>query len=97
VYLGSAQQPDLFLGAMLTHSSGYGNIPMRANHFEKNDCNGNAWKIQFEKTCMVNELLHKKEEWQPFKKVGQLTIAGLQFIRSQLGGKTPAFSSLNAD
>jgi hypothetical protein len=97
VYLGPSKQNDLFEGAMITHSPSFGNVPLTAAHFETTDGNGNPWKVQFDDTHMVNQLFHKKEDWHPFTKVGQLTPAGLQFVRTQLGGQRPAFSPWNKD
>ena len=87
----------MFLGAMLTHSPRFKNISLEEDHFEKNDEHGNPWQVQFEKSFIAGDLYHKKEEWRPFTKVGQLSKAGLDFVRQSIGGKNPVFSPLNKD
>lgn len=74
----------LFIGAMLTHSSINGNIPLMENHFIKTDEKGNNYKISFDKSMVVNHPLYKKVDWTPFTKVGQLSQQGIEFIENNI-------------
>lgn len=96
IYLSSeAHSPEEFLGAMLTSSSNYGNIALEENHFEKYDANGVEWQIYYKSSFISSDLYHKKNDWRPFTKVGQLSKDGLQFILEQIGFKDPTYSPLN--
>ncbi len=75
---------NLFIGAMLTHSSINGNIPLQEDHFISNDERGNSYKISFDKSMVVNHPLYKKVDWMPFVKVGQLSQKGIDFIEDNI-------------
>ncbi len=80
-----------FIGAMLTHSSnGEGNISMSERHFYSRDMSGDEYEVFFDQTYLVEALLLKKLQWRPFRKVGQLTDAGIAFVDSKIGGSVPA-------
>jgi len=80
-----------FIGAMLTHSpSGKGNISMSEEHFYSRDAADNEYEVFFDQTYLVEALLLKKLQWRPFRKVGQLTDAGIAFVDSQIGDSLPA-------
>lgn len=100
VYLGkNGDDPNTFLGAMLTSAKKTypGNVPMKEEHFEKNDDGGNAWKVYYKNSLIVKRLFTKSVEWQPFEKCGQLTAAGLAFVREQVGKLHPEYFEGNAD
>ncbi len=96
IFLGpDTTTTDRFMGAMLTSSSGYSNIALEEGHFEKYDENKKEWKVFYKKSFISSDLYHKKIEWAPFTKVGQLTNKGLQFVLNQIGHKSPIISPLN--
>lgn len=96
IFLGSIpSNPDCFLGAMLTSSSDYSNIPLHVNHFDKADAQGNPWQVTYKHSFIVDELFFKKNDWRPFTKVGQLSTDGLLFVEKHLKDKNPVFSQLN--
>lgn len=75
---------NLFIGAMLTHSSINGNIPLQEDHFISADELGNNFKISFDKSMVVNHPVYKKVDWMPFLKVGQLSQKGIEFIEDNI-------------
>jgi hypothetical protein len=90
IYLGQDANPsDVFFGAMLTHTSGMGNIPLKESYFIKHDEFGTPYKVIYDNSFIVSELFHKKVEWQPFTKVGELSVEGLQFVMDKIGDKIP--------
>lgn len=83
---------DSFIGVMLTKSSNYkSNVLMAEKHFKKADLEGKKYEFCFNDTHMVNEELIKRGEWKPFKKVGELTDEGIEFIESQMSDENPMF------
>lgn len=90
IYIGEdSNQSDLFFGAMLTHSPKFNNIPLLKKHFETHSARGKRFKITYNNSFFSPDLYHKRKEWAPFKKVGQLTKEGLNFINKQIGHKVP--------
>ena len=87
---------DHFLGAMLTSSSGYSNIALKETHFEKHDAMGRKWKVSYQASFISSDLYHKKNDWKPFTKVGQLSKEGIKFIQNKIGSKIPKFFPYNA-
>ena len=77
-----------FIGAMLTHRD-RDNVSMSEKHFYKQDSEGNKYELFFDQTYLVEALLLKKLEWRPFRKVGQLTDAGISFVDSKIGNFIP--------
>lgn len=72
-----------FLGAMITSSGSEkypDNIKMKAEHFHTTDENGQTYEVICDDTYLVKALLLKKLEWIPFRKVGQLTNEGVDFV-----------------
>lgn len=97
IYLGiAANQEDLFLGAMLTHSE-YGgeNIELEESHFISNDEHGERFEVSYDHSFISSDLYHKKKSWAPFFKVGQLSEEGLQFVLENLDDKIPGFFRFN--
>ena len=85
VYLKPHPQNDnLFIGAMLTHAAINGNIPLQKDHFIAIDEMGVKYKIRFNKSLVVNHPVYKNTDWAPFKKVGQLSPKGIEFIEQHI-------------
>ena len=78
-----------FIGAMLTHSDIKNNVLMSKEHFYKQDSEGNEYELLFDQTYLVEILLLKKLEWRPFRKVGQLTKGGIDFVDSKISNSIP--------
>jgi hypothetical protein len=51
---------NLFVGAMLTHSTSYGNIKLLPEHFKEKDSNGDDFKFKYENSYIVNKCCLKK-------------------------------------
>lgn len=91
VYWGNHDK-NFFVGIMLTTSPNHAdNILMAEKHFNKKDSNGKKCKFCFNNTHFVDKKLIKKDEWGPFKKVGELTKEGIEFIESKISNKKPVF------
>lgn len=83
---------NFFIGAMLTTSNNYkDNILMAEIHFKKENSDGKKYEFYFKNTHLVNKEFIKKDEWKPFKKVGELTDEGIKFIESKIKDKDPIF------
>lgn len=72
-----------FLGGMITHSKAYGNIKLDDSHFNQKIDN-NPKPSYFVKNYLV-----KKQEWGPFKQIGQLSNKGTLFIEENLKNTDP--------
>jgi len=81
VYLRPSEIPSHFVGLMLTHDAGKGNLKMSKEHFT----NG----FNYDNTFVVNAYLLKPEEWTPFKKIGSLTELGLRFVYTNINTNNP--------
>jgi hypothetical protein len=86
---------DLFIGAMITHAKGYGNILLKPSHFEVVDQNGNNYQVIDEHTLIVAYPLIKKVEWFPFHKAGKLSPEGIAFIENAILHLNPEFYADN--
>lgn len=95
IYLSPGNSHDTFLGAMLTSSGSHNNISLKESHFEKTDKHGSEWRVYYKESFISSDLYHKKNEWRPFTKVGQLSKEGLQFVLDQIGFKNPIYFPLN--
>lgn len=96
IYLGQDEdRSDVFFGAMLTHTDGMGNISLKDSHFTKYDQFGSPFKVIYDNSFIVSELFHKKVDWRPFTKVGELSAGGLQFVMEKIGGKLPKLFKFN--
>jgi hypothetical protein len=74
-----------FIGAMLTTSKNFAdNILMAAEHFKTNDEKGVKYELQFNNTHLVKAKLLKRNEWQPFRKIGELSDEGIEFVESKV-------------
>ncbi len=71
-----------FEGAMLTHSSNWGNIKMEKEYYH-------LIKSDDRTQYLVKNLLIKKNEWGPFERIGYLTKEGLRFVEESLEGTEP--------
>ncbi|NDI99151.1 hypothetical protein GWA97_08705 [Flavobacterium sp. LaA7.5] len=78
-----------FLGAMITHSDKYGNIPFIVEHFEELDNEGVNYEIVYDNSYLVQGVFIKPKEWGPFEKVGKLTQNGIEYINKHLEGLVP--------
>jgi hypothetical protein len=74
---------EFFEGGMITHYSGFGNISLLDEHFNKK-INDDTRPSYF-----VKNYLFKKHEWGPFYKIGELSPEGLKFVQSQLVNTIP--------
>ena len=83
VFLYNAGSGDgNFIGAMLTHASGWGNTSLKPEHFLEKDEYGQVFEVVFDKTFVVTKKLLKKMEWAPFVKKGELSQKGISFIEN---------------
>lgn len=81
---------DSFVGLMITTEPGYkDNVLMQESHFEKVDESGNPYTIVFKNSHLVRAKFLKKQEWEPFDRVGKLTDEGVTFVESQVADKQP--------
>ena len=71
----------LLIGGVLTHAPA-NNVAMKEIHFQPSDKNGVRYKFQFDKTYVVRGRFIKPPKWGPYKKVGELTPAGIEFVLS---------------
>lgn len=60
------------------------NVLMQSNHFKSNDKQGNKYEVLFNNSHLVNAKLIKKSEWHPFRKVGELSEEGLEFVEANV-------------
>lgn len=74
-----------FIGAMLTHSSKYGNTNLEQQHFLETDDDGNSYEIVFDNSFIVSKRLIKRIDWAPFEKKGQLSEHGITFVDNLIG------------
>jgi hypothetical protein len=72
---------DLLIGAVLTTRS-QDNIPLRREHFKSSDEYGRKFKVQFRSSHIVKGRFIKPPKWGPYKKVGELTPEGIDFVVS---------------
>ena len=83
---------DQFIGCIITHSTSKrypDNIGLKPEHFIDRDSTGKNYKIIYDRSYFVGFNTVKKNDWGPFKKVGRLTIAGIEFIESYLTKTEP--------
>jgi len=72
-----------FYGCMVTHSTTEdynNNVSFQQEHFIERDENNNPYRLQYHKSYFTALKLIKKNDWGPFTKVGQLSVAGLDFV-----------------
>ena len=72
---------DFFIGAMLTTANRDGNIQL-ANQY---DLNGRGEAVSYFPT----RLLLKRNDWGPYRKIGELVIDDLQLIQNTVGEQDP--------
>ncbi len=81
---------NFFIGAMLTTSDDYpNNILMAEEHFKKEDPKGEKYELFFKGTYLIATELIKRDEWKPFRKVGELTDEGIRFVESKISNTKP--------
>ena len=68
-----------FIGAMITHHQDERrNRKMDSLHFE------NGYALDYDNSYLVRGRFIKPEEWGPFRKIGQLTPIGLEFVMKEI-------------
>ena len=72
-----------FIGVMITHSAKFGNIELTDSHFENNPSKDGK------RNYFVGCYLLKRNDWGPFKSIGQLSEDGVTFVTSQLKETKP--------
>ncbi|SEB22282.1 hypothetical protein [Pedobacter hartonius] len=80
-----------FVGAMITHSKKFDNLPLEESYLKKTDSFGKGHKVVYDNSLVVSQPLFKKLDWQPFEKVGELTAEGIAFIEKHILGSAPGF------
>lgn len=88
IFLGE-KDSIYFYGVMITHSTSNKNVTMKPEHFIELDDNNDKFEFQFDNTSIVNNLLLKRTEWQPFRKVGQLNQKGINFVENAIYNSSP--------
>ena len=81
-----------FAGCMLTHrrpGPGYENIALKEEHFEQIDNTGKKYEFLFGETHFVKVRLLKEAAWGPFKKIGEVTEEGMNYLETKLEGQEP--------
>lgn len=59
---------------------GRDNIPMKKEHFEKKDANGNLYKFQYKNTHLIKRNYSKDVVWINPIPIGQLSSSGIDFV-----------------
>lgn len=83
---------SFFIGAMITSSgpnSYPDNVLMKETHFCMTDKCGKEYETRYGPSYLVDAKLLKRLEWQPFRKTGQLTDFGIEFINKITHEKHP--------
>lgn len=75
--------PDYFVGVMLTHSPHFGNIPLPVHYFQ------NLTNYDPNNNHFVQCSLLKKNDWGPFRKVGELSPEGLDYVALSIDLENP--------
>ena len=84
---------DNFFGLMLTHSGQYAdNILLDPTHFKIiDDLTGKSFKFNTSGTYLVARMFFKRHEWEPFKKIGELSQEGIEFVEKITKNQTAQF------
>ena len=94
IYLGAGNLDGHFDGAMITSSSKkeFGNIQLMQNHIQIRDQQGRLFRFKYRNDTHVSpQRYHKRIDWEPFDKVGELTKEGLQFVLDHLSDNAEVF------
>ena len=83
IFIKNSDQPDYFIGVMLTHSAGFGNILLADEHIQ-NLANHDPRDKHF-----VGASLLKRNDWGPFAKVGELSPLGVEYVLSNIDLENP--------
>lgn len=84
IYIEGHSKKD-FIGAMITHSDKHENIKMNEEHFD----NDSRHRVKYDKTFLAKGKFIKPETWGPYKKVGQLTAKGIEFVNTSISDLVP--------
>jgi hypothetical protein len=57
---------------------------MNGNHFKRLGSDGVPFTIQFDNTYLARIKLIKESDWGPYKKSGELTSEGLEFVLNNI-------------
>lgn len=89
VYLGQSLN-RAFVGVILTTSDKWhNNVPLSEDFFEREDEFGKSHKVQYNNSHFMRVKLDKPADWGPYRKVGQITAAGVEFIENHISGMRP--------
>ena len=83
LFIREGDSPDFFVGVMLTHSPNYGNIPLPEEYFQ------NLTDYDPADNHFVRSYLLKKNEWGPYRKVGEVSSAGIEYVGANIDLKNP--------
>ena len=83
IFIKDSDQPDYFIGVMLTHSPGFGNIRLADEHIQ--DLTNHDPRDKH----FVGASLLKRNDWGPFAKVGELSPLGVEYVLSNIDLENP--------
>jgi hypothetical protein len=76
---------NFFYGIMLTKAGNYDtNIMLPEKYIVKENKDGLAFPFQYNNTHFVKAKLLKKNEWEPFTKIGKISVEGIEFVESNI-------------
>jgi hypothetical protein len=76
-----------FIGVMLTSKKRNKNISLPKEYIIKQNENNESYEFQYMNTHFVNARLLKKNKWEPFRKIGEITPEGIEFVEQNIIGK----------
>lgn len=68
-----------------------GNVPLIKDHLVETDPDGNTFEFQFQKSFFAKCQLRKKIEWSEYRKVGQISEEGIDFVMEHVKGIEPDY------
>lgn len=82
---------ETFIGAMLTtkNNANYENIVLKKKYFLDDP-------LPSKESFFVPNILIKKMDWSPFKKIGKISQEGVKYILGHLEGTTPEYFEIYA-
>ena len=82
IYIGETEEPEMFLGTMLTHQKKH-NIKLDDNHFsQKPEDDG-------KNSFFVSQILLKNNQWGPFTVIGSLSDEGIEHLMNSVADTEP--------
>lgn len=73
-----------FYGIMLTKAGNYDSNILLPEEYIIKEKDGVTFPFQFNNTHFVKIKLLKKNEWQPFSKIGEISAEGILFVESNI-------------